>query len=117
MESAMLQKLAFGVALSAGLVATAYAQAVQEDTLMGAIANLNWQIGANTYTLPFANSVIDTQDDEGFLLGDDADELLRLLEGHSELDVDALVMKIDGPLADSYVTYSYEETGYVKMND
>jgi len=117
MESAMIQKLVFGVALSAGLAASAYAQTPQENAMIDAIANLDWQVGANTHTLLSANSVIQTQDDDGFLLDDDADELLRLLEGHSEFDVDALVMKLDGPLIDSFVTYTYQETGYVKMND
>jgi uncharacterized membrane-anchored protein len=117
MEGAMLQRLAFTAVLSAGLATSAYAQALQENAMVDAIANLNWQIGGNTHALPSANAVVETRDDDAFLLEDDADGFLNIIEGHEGFDVDALVMKLEGPLTDSFVTYSHEDIGHVSMDD
>lgn len=82
-----------------------------------AIADLNWQYGADSYTISASNAVIHTREDEAFLQGEDAWEAMRLSEGHDRFKPNALIVKVDGPMAGSSVLFGYEKIGYVKMGD
>lgn len=110
-------KLVLGAVLFAALAAGAHAQTVRETATVDAIADLDWQIGADIHALPSLNASIRTQGDEALLSGTQAREFLRLAEGHERFRPDAAVLKFDGPLADSFVAYTYRDIGYVRMDD
>jgi uncharacterized membrane-anchored protein len=112
-----LRKLAICAAVTAAVTLSAQAQMPQERAVEEAIASLGWQLGPKSHTLPSSNAVIQTQHDEAFLQGADAHEFARLSEGHTGFQPDAVVIKFDGPLAESFVMYSYSDLGYVKMDD
>jgi len=113
----MLKNVAFGLLFLAGAFSYAEAQQSQQPSVENAIANLNWQVGAASHYLDVSEAYIHTKDDEAFLRGKDAHELMRLSEGHDAFKPDAVILKLDGPMADSIVTYQYSETGFLKMND
>ena len=112
-----LRNLAVSAVVAGALTHPVQAQISQEGPLEEAIANLSWQLGPNSHTLPASNAVIQTQQDEAFLHGTDAHEFARLSEGHSRFQPDAVVLKLDGPLAESVVMYTYSDVGYLKMDD
>lgn len=113
----MLRTVAFGAALWVGMASAAHAQTLQQTAVEDAIAALDWQIGASSHALDSSSVLIQTRDDEAFLEGPDANEFMRISEGHARFQPDAVVLKLNGPLADSFVTYSYTDIGYVKMDD
>ena len=110
----MIKKSVLGIIFSVGLALSAHAQT---HNLASAIGNLNWQVGANTHRIETSNAVISTKDDEAFLQGKDAQDFMRLSEGHDRFKPDALIVKLGGSMAESVVLFQYAEIGYVKTDD
>jgi uncharacterized membrane-anchored protein len=110
----MFKKLALGITLSVGMAISAQAQTAADNN---SISNLDWQIGVNSHQVQASNAVIRTSEDEAFLKGKHAWKFARLTEGHDRMKPDALIYKLEGPLADSIVYFRYLETGYLKMDD
>jgi uncharacterized membrane-anchored protein len=98
-------------------ISSSCAQGNIDQKIQDEVAKLNWKLGVASHPLLDAQSTIATSKDDAFLVGPDAEEFLQLSEGHSGLKADALVVKIDGPLADSSTTYDFAEIGYLEMKD
>lgn len=91
--------------------------AEQEQAVNEAIVKLNWQTGAVAHVISTSHAQVEVREDEALLDAKDAAEFLRLTQGHDGFQPDALVYKVDGPLLDSFVTYEFNEVGYVEMDD
>ncbi len=78
---------------------------------------LPWQIGTGDHVLGQSNAKISTRENEAFMDAEAANEFMRLTQGHDQFFLDGLIYTLDGPQADSFVTFQYDETGYVEMDD
>jgi uncharacterized membrane-anchored protein len=113
----MLRTFTVAITLVGGLASSIQAQTLHESVVAEAVAKLDWEFGANSHILSSSNATLYTQQDEAFLQNRDAKEFVRVTEGHTRFQPDALVMKIDGPMTNSYVMYTYMDMGYVKTDD
>jgi uncharacterized membrane-anchored protein len=111
-----MRMIILGVA-AAVLFSHSQVQAGGQAAIQDAIAKLNWQFGPGSHRLSASKAVVKIGHDEAFLEGANAHGFMRLIEGHSEFKPDAILLKVDGPLADSTVQFQYHEAGHIDMDD
>jgi uncharacterized membrane-anchored protein len=103
--------------LSCCFVSSSSSETRLDEKIHDQIAKLNWQIGEGYHELSTSNATIITGKEDALATGMDAIEFMRLSEGHDAFRPDAVIAKIDGPLADSITTYDFNEVGYLTMAD
>lgn len=111
-----MRTIILGVA-AAVLLAASQVQADERAAIQDDIAKLNWHFGPGSQSLSTSKVVVKIERNEAFLEGANAHEFMRLSEGHSAFKPDAIVLKLDGPLADSAFQFQYHETGHIDMDD
>lgn len=114
MRATILWTLAASALLPAAALALG---AAEDEALNEKIAALEWFIDETEYDLPRANALIATGPDQAFLAAPDANEFMRLTQGQDDYDLEGLVFTMEGPLADSFVTFAFDPAGYVVLDD
>lgn len=114
----MNRKILVVVAAFALLPGTAAALTEEESRqLQEKIDSLPWHVGTGDHELRQSNAKISTGESEAFMDAEAANEFMRLTQGHDQFFLDGLIYNLDGPQVHSFVTFQYDETGFVEMDD
>ena len=99
------------------VVVATQAAALDENAIIQQIQALDWQVEPGKYELAGTKASITTTSEEYLLQGKDAHEFMRISEGHDGFKPDALIVYIDGPNQDTQALFTYNEIGFIKMDD
>lgn len=88
-----------------------------EEEVLQTVQKLDWKIGEGEHILSAANSYVRTNANEAIVFGSDANKFIQLNEGHDRIDLDAVVIRADGPKYGTSITYKHYDIGHVKMDD
>jgi len=98
-------------------VAAAALTEEESQQLQEKIDALPWHVGTGEHELRQSNAKVSTGEGEAFMDAEAANEFMRLTQGHDRFLLDGLIYNLDGLQAHSFVTFEYDETGYVEMDD
>lgn len=100
------------------LVAIAMFGGAQAQTAAKSIADFNWQIGEAVRHVGDANATFKTARNEAAALGPEATRVMQFLQGTSGYQsTSAVVLTLDGPMADAYITIDHQKIGHVSDED
>jgi uncharacterized membrane-anchored protein len=114
----------YAAALVVSLVTVATADALDpnpdssEDAEFGWFLDFDWQTEPGVYAVSGANATFTLGHDEVALFGAEAGRFTVELEGaESFRDIDAVILKAEGPLANSMIALEHIPFGFVRDND
>ncbi|QJE72031.1 DUF2167 domain-containing protein [Aerophototrophica crusticola] len=82
------------------------------------LSDFNWQTEPKAYKVGSIAASMTTEADEAIVTGTEAGAVMSFLQGIKGYDdVEGLVVKTEGPLANSFVVISHDPIGYVKDDD
>lgn len=116
MDGGTMRIIAAMLAIFAMLAGPASAQA--PDGSAKQISDFAWQTEPKAYKVGSIAATMTTEADEAVVTGTEAGAVMSFLQGIKGYDdVQGLVVKTDGPLANSFVVISHDPIGYVKDDD
>ena len=113
-SSMMFYSKYFVVALLLILVSPAFA--IDENEKIKKMVALNWQ-NEGFYRLEGTKTSLIIAPQESIVMGKDAEEFMKISEGHDSFKPDAVVWTIGGPKLGTLVQYQYFDEGFMDLDD